>query len=476
LPPLLQIYMRKKKILNNLYITGIADKGKAVGRTTEGEVVFVEGAVPGDTVDVTVLKKRKSYSDAVVNQFVEYSKERSAPFCKHFWECGGCKWQHMAYPSQLKYKKQSVMDAMQRIAKIDSSIISDVKGAPKSKYYRNKLEFSFSVRRWLTREEIDNMDDIPNRPGLGFHRAGSFDRILDIDECFLMEPLANDLRNFIREYTYENNCTYYNFHEHTGLMRNIIVRNSTIGQWMVIIIFGEKDIEKILPLMESVKNRFPQITSLNYVINLKKNDTIYDQEVINYYGTPFITEKLGEINYKIGLKSFFQTNSHQAKVLFDTVMDFAEFKGNEIVYDLYTGLGSIALYMADKVKHVTGIEEVAAAIEDAHENAALNDINNVDFYTGDVKDILNEEFVTKHGKADVIVTDPPRAGMHDDVLRTLLQFEAPKIVYVSCNPGTQARDLAILSEKYEVVRMQPVDMFPQTHHIENVALLSLKNK
>ena len=466
--------MKKKKTIENLLITGVADKGMCVGRTADNEVIFVEGVVPGDVVDVLVLRKRKNYSQAIAQNFRSFSSDRNKPFCKHFWECGGCKWQHMSYAAQCKNKWQIVADAMYRIGRQQELEISPLMPAPTSKYYRNKLEFSFSDKRWLTKDEVEQGEEITQGPALGFHKPGYFDKILDIDECFLMDPKQNDIRNFVREFTLNNGYSYYNQRSHKGLMRNMIVRNTTLGEWMVIVAFGHRDEEKIFALLDALKSKFDYITSLNYVINEKVNDTILDQNIINYHGRDHIIEMLGEIKYRIGLKSFFQTNTHQAKVLYDVVVDFAGLSGTEKVYDLYTGLGSIALYMAGQAKSVTGIEEIPEAIDDAWVNAEFNNIKNVDFYAGDVKNILNDDFVEKHGRADVIITDPPRSGMHEDVVNTLLQFEAPKIVYVSCNPATQARDLQLLSEKYHVAKMQPVDMFPQTHHIENVALLTLK--
>lgn len=466
--------MKKKKTIENLLITGVADKGMCVGRTDENEVIFVDGVVPGDVVDVLVIRKRKNYSQGIAQNFKSFSKDRTKVFCKHFWECGGCKWQHMSYSAQCKYKWHIVADAMYRIGRLQEIEIKPLIPAPTSKYYRNKLEFSFSDKRWLTKEEVARSEDIQQGPALGFHKPGYFDKILDIQECFLMDSKQNDIRNFVREYTLNNGYSYYDQRSHKGLMRNLIIRNTTLGEWMVTVAFGHRDDDKIFALLDAINNEFDFITSLNYVVNEKVNDTIMDQKIINYSGREYIVEQLGKIKYQIGLKSFFQTNTHQAKTLYDVVVDFADLDGTEIVYDLYTGLGSIALYVAERARSVTGIEEIPEAIEDAWINAEFNNIKNVNFYAGDVRNILNEEFVEKHGRADVIITDPPRSGMHEDVVNTLLQCEAPKIVYVSCNPATQARDLLMLSEKYQVVKIQPVDMFPQTHHIENVALLKLK--
>ncbi len=466
---------KTKKIITDVKITGIAEKGMSVGRTAEGEVVFVEDAVPGDVVTVVVIKKKKSHSMCRVVETTSFSEERSTPFCKHFIHCGGCKWQNLNYDSQIKYKHIKIVNAMRRIGKLDTDgIILPVRASKDIKYYRNKLEFTFSDKRWLTPEEIDKEGEIVPEPALGYHRSGSFSKVLDIDECFLQNDLSNDIRNHLRSFCKKNQLSFYNTYTHQGAMRNVIIRNTLLGDWMVNVIFGKDDMKKIKLVMEELKNQFPFITSLNYTINTKFNDTIYDLDVVCYHGNPFMVEQLGNIKYKIGPKSFFQTNSEGAKILFDYVIEFADFKGNENVYDLYTGLGSIALYMADKIAQVTGIEEIPEAIADAKVNCEYNKISNATFYAGDVKDILNDDFIAKHKKPDVVVTDPPRAGMSEKVITTLLELEAPKIVYVSCNPDTQARDVFMLSDKYKVVKMQPVDMFPHTNHIENVALLVLK--
>jgi 23S rRNA (uracil1939-C5)-methyltransferase len=364
---------------------------------------------------------------------------------------------------------------MKRIGKLDDAVlIHPVLYGKDLRYYRNKLEYTFCDKRWLTPEEIDNKGVIEQEPALGYHRPGSFNKILDIQECHLQNDLSNQIRNFLKEFCISKQLSFYNPVTHDGVMRNVILRNTVMGDWMVTIVFAKEDMKKVKLVMEEVKKQFPYISSLNYVINKKWNDTIYDQDVICYNGLPYITEKLGNIKYKIGPKSFFQTNSEGAKLLFDKVAEYASFSGNENVYDLYTGLGSIALYVADKVRSIVGIEEIPEAIEDAKLNMAYNNITNATFYAGDVQDILNEEFINQHGKADVVITDPPRAGMSEKVIQTLLTLAAPKIVYVSCNPDTQARDLLLLSEKYKVVEMTPVDMFPHTNHVENVALLTLR--
>ena len=466
---------KKNKTVDGILITGIAEKGMSVGRTPEGEVVFVEDAVPGDIVNVVILRKKKNHSLGKTLATTFYSEERTTPFCKHFFHCGGCKWQHMKYDSQTKYKFIKIENAMKRIGKIETDgIINPISESKDLRYYRNKLEYTFCDQRWLTPEEIESEGVIIREPALGFHRPGSFSKVLNIHECHLQNDLQNDIRNHLRSFCLEKNISFHNPYSHEGVMRNIIIRNTLMGDWMLIVIFGKDDAKKIKLIMEEMKEKFPFITSLQYVVNTKANDTIFDLDVQCYHGLPYIVEKLGNVKYKIGPKSFFQTNSEGAKILFDYVAEYADFKGDENVYDLYTGIGSIALYVADKVKQITGIEEIKEAIDDANINSEFNNIKNATFYAGDVKDILNEEFINKHGKPDVVITDPPRAGMMEKVINTLLTLEAKKIVYVSCNPDTQARDVLLLSEKYKVVKMQPVDMFPHTNHIENIALLVLK--
>lgn len=465
---------RKKKSIADLLITGIADKGKAVGRTESGEVIFVENAVPGDIVDVLVYRKKKSMSQAAVTAFKKYSEDRIKAACTHFGVCGGCKWQHLDYQAQLKHKFQTVKDSIKRIAKLDDSIVLPIIGCDDNFHYRNKLEYSFSSKRWITEQEASTDHVIEQNGALGFHKAGYFEKIVEIHQCLLQDDLTNKIRNFVRDFTIKHDYRYYDFRTHEGIMRNMIVRNTADGQWMVIVSFSKKDKTKITALMDALKIEFPQITSLNYVVNTKLNDTIFDLDIVNYCGNPFIVESLGPLKYKIGQKSFFQTNTGQATKLFDIAARFADFSPDDNVYDLYTGLGSIALYISNLVHHVTGIEEIPEAIADANINKEFNKITNATFYAGDVRDILNDDFVKKHGKADVVITDPPRAGMHEDVIDTLLQLEVPKIVYISCNPASQARDLALLSKKYDVLAIQPVDMFPHTHHIESVAKLSLK--
>ncbi len=468
---------RKKKeiIIENVKITGIADKGKAVGRDEDGVVYFVSDAVPGDVVNILRLKKRKGVYLGMVKDFVRYSPDRVKPVCEHFGVCGGCKWQHLDYAVQLQHKNQTVLDAMSRIAKIDTDCISPIKGADKIYQYRNKIEYSFSNKRWLTNEEIKSAGKIEQSPALGFHRAGAFEKVVDIMKCHLQDDLTNDIRNFIRDFADENRYTYYDTLNHHGFLRNIFLRNNVNDNWMITMVFGEKNLKEIHHLLDAVVDRFPRIEALYYIVNTKKNDSIFDQNPIHYHGEKYLKETLGAVNYKISPKSFFQTNTYQAVELFDIVEKYASLTGKENVYDLYTGIGSIALYLAKSVKQVVGIEEIEDAIKDAKINAELNNINNAVFYVGDVKNILTTEFAEKHGKPDVVITDPPRAGMHKDIIAMLLELESPSLVYVSCNPATQARDIVLLKEKYDVVKMQPVDMFPHTHHIENVALLKLKS-
>ncbi len=455
-------------------VVDIADKGMAVAKSPEGKVFMVEGLVPGDVADLRVIKKRKGVFLAAVDKIIEYSADRVEPRCIHFGVCGGCKWQHMSYEAQLRFKQATVENAIRRIGKIDVPEIRQIMGVEDKYNYRNKMEFSFSNKRWITQEEVDTQAIIEQPQGLGFHRAGAFDKVVDIHTCHLQDMLADAVRNGVRDFALEHGYTFFDLRAQKGLLRNLIIRNTKTDEWMVVVVFFEPKEKQIQALMEHLKNMFPFINSLQYIINQKKNDTIYDQEVITYYGKDHIIEQLGDVKYKISAKSFFQTNSAQAENLYNVVAEYAGLSGTENVYDLYTGTGSIALYLASKAAHVTGIEEVAAAVEDANVNKSLNQLENTTFYTGDVKDVLATEFIERHGKPDVVITDPPRAGMHQKVVETLLELSAPVIVYVSCNPATQARDLELLAEKYDVVSMQPVDMFPHTSHIENVAKLVLK--
>ncbi len=461
---------KKQETVQNIVITGIADKGRGIGRDEEGRVLFVERVAPGDIVDVLVYKKKKNHLEAYPVKYLKYSEERVRPFCEHFGVCGGCKYQHITYEAQLKYKQNVVENAIRRIGKIEVEELQPILPVESNTYYRNKLEFTFSNKRWLTSGElkagVSNLEDV-----LGFHRPGGFDKIVDIKHCYLQPDPSNDIRNFLRDLAIEMGFEFYDAREHEGFARNIVIRTTTLGETMLIVVFKEAKMELIKPYLDEVIRVFPMLTSLYYCINPKMNDFILDLEMDHYHGSLSIEEMLRDVRFKIGPKSFFQTNPKQATRLFELVEEFAGLTGEENVYDLYTGLGSIALFIAHKCKQVVGIEEVEAAIDDARKNMELNNIDNAVFYVGDVKDVLDPGFAKKHDKPDVVITDPPRAGMHAKVVNTLLELDAPKIVYVSCNPATQARDLNLLKEKYKVAKMRPVDMFPHTHHIENVALL-----
>jgi len=459
--------MRKKKIVESVKIIDIADRGKSLGKTEDGKVIFVNGPVPGDVVDILLLRKRKGVFNGVVKNYKSYSEDRIKPKCSHFENCGGCKWQHLSYEKQIEYKDQQVKEAFRRIAKVDIDEVFPIVGGDKTEYYRNKLEFSFSNKRWLTDEEIRSDENFGETSVLGFHAPGSFDKIVAVEHCYLQDSPSNEIRNFVRDFTIENEYIYWDARKHTGLMRNMVIRTSSLGQTMIIISFSNNNQEKIIPLLDALINKFPNITSLNYVINTKVNDTMWDLDVINYHGEKDIREKIGDIEFIISPKSFFQTNTFQSKVLYDIAVDFADMQGGENILDLYTGIGSIALYIAKNAKKVLGIELVKEAIADAKLNAELNNITNTEFLVGDVKDILNDKF----DKPDIIFVDPPRAGMHKDVIDTLIKLSPEKIVYISCNPSTQARDIALMDEKYKTVKSQAVDMFPHTHHIENVVLL-----
>jgi 23S rRNA (uracil1939-C5)-methyltransferase len=458
-------------ILPNLEIIDIAEEGKGVAKADE-LVVFVDKAVPGDVVDVRLIKKKKNFAEAVIEELHTASPFRTDPFCQHFGVCGGCKWQHMQYEAQLNFKYKNVEAALQRLAKVDTTSMEPILGSAENKYYRNKLEYTFSNKRWLDKADLGDQDDLELN-ALGFHVPGRFDKILDIQHCYLQAEPSNTLRNQVRGYALRTGLTFYDLRAHEGNLRNLIIRTSSTGEVMVAVIFAYVEQHEIDGLMEYLKLNFPEITSLQYIVNQKKNDTIFDQDVVTYAGRDHIFEEMDGLKFKIGIKSFYQTNSEQAHELYKITRDFAGFTGNELVYDLYTGAGTIANFVARNVKQVVGIEYVPTAIEDAKFNSAMNNIDNTVFYAGDMKDILTSDFITEHGKPDVVITDPPRAGMHEAVVKRLLEMEAEKIVYVSCNAATQARDLALLKEKYQVARIKPVDMFPHTQHVENVVLLTL---
>ena len=454
-------------------IHGIADRGKGVGRNADGLTIFVEGAVPGDVVDVYVQKKKGSFAEGLVDRIVSPSPDRVESFCQHFSICGGCKWQNLDYQAQLKHKQQVVEDALLRIGKVEIQEILPILGASDTTYYRNKLEFGFANRRWLTKDEMGN-ENIDSSHALGFHRAGYFDKIIDIQHCWLQPEPSNAIRNTCRAIALEQSLDFYDMRIHTGFLRNLMVRITSVGESMLLVSFAKNDKKAITKYLDAILAAFPELTTLMYCVNTKMNDSMFDLDMQTYFGKGFVIEQLGDLRFKIGPKSFFQTNSQQGKQLYDVTAAFAGLSGHENVYDLYTGTGSIALYLARQCRQVVGIEEVPEAIADANENMRLNDIQNAIFYAGDVKNVLSPEFAERHGRPDVVITDPPRAGMHEKAVQFLLDLAAPRMVYVSCNPSTQARDLQLLSEKYNVLKSQAVDMFPHTHHIENVVLLALK--
>lgn len=473
------IMARKKKtlpILENIQITDCAAEGKSLARVND-MVVFVPFCVPGDIVDLQVRKKRHSYMEAEVIRFVEKSAVREEPFCEHFGVCGGCKWQNLPYDKQLEMKQRQVYEQLTRIGKVELPEFMPILGSRKIREYRNKLEFGCSNKRWMTREEIASGEPAGEMRAIGFHITGAFDKILPIHNCHLMDGLQNEIRNFIYQYAIDNDLTFFDLRQQTGLLRDVMVRNSNTGEWMVLVQFHydeEGDRERSLQLMEALADRFPQITSLLYVDNQKCNDTFGDLKLTLYKGNDHIFEIMEGLRFKVGPKSFYQTNTDQAYHLYSVARQFAGLTGEEVVYDLYTGTGTIANFVARSAKKVVGIEYVPEAIEDAKVNSDINGIGNTLFFAGDMKDILTDEFIAGHGRPDVIITDPPRAGMHPDVVETILRAKPRRIVYVSCNPATQARDLQLLDRLYKVVAVQPVDMFPHTPHVENVVALELK--
>lgn len=460
-----------KKFLSNIQVIDIAEEGKGVGKSDD-LVIFIDKAVPGDVVDVELLRRKKKFYEGKIQNIVKPSEHRTDPFCEHFGVCGGCKWQHLNYDAQLLFKQKSVVDALQRLAKVDTSGIEPILGSKETSYYRNKLEYTFSDKRWLTDGDMRS-DEEMEMNALGYHIPGRFDKILDIQHCYLQADPSNDIRNKVREYALANKISFYNLKNHEGSLRNLIIRTSSTGELMVIVVFAYVEEEQIEGMMKFISNEFKSLKSLLYIINQKKNDTIFDQDIHVFEGADHIFENMNGLKFKIGPKSFYQTNSDQAFELYKITKDFAGFKGDELVYDLYTGAGTIANFIAGAVRSVVGIEYVPTAIEDAKINSEINSIKNTSFFAGDMKDILNAEFINTHGKPDVVITDPPRAGMHADVVKRLLEMEAEKIVYVSCNAATQARDIALMKDKYEVSRIRPVDMFPHTQHVENVVLLTL---
>jgi 23S rRNA (uracil1939-C5)-methyltransferase len=488
----------KKIVLESILITDYAAEGKALAKL-DGKVIFVSGAVPGDTADVFLTKNKKDWAEGRVLKIKEFSKERVDPFCKHFGICGGCKWQMLPYSKQLEYKQQEVQQNLRRIGKVDLPEILPIVGADETKFYRNKLEFTFSNKRYLLPEEIASPNfynqnvvedfsssessdsQVPPSGGgggigaLGFHVPRIFDKVIDIEECYLMDDVNNKIRNTIRAFALENNFTFYDIRQHTGWLRNIIIRLCTTGELMVNICLNYDEETDRKKLFDHLLKQVPEITTLLYTINPKWNDSIYDLTPQVYFGKGFATERLEDFEFKISPKSFFQTNTKQAEKLYTITRDFAGLTGNEIVYDLYCGTGSIGIFVSKQAKKIIGVEVIEEAIADAKENAALNNISHAQFFAGDVIKICNDDFFAEHGRPNVIITDPPRAGMHEKLVNKLLEMAAPKIVYVSCNTATQARDLGLLSEKYSIEKIQPVDMFPHTHHIECVVLLKLKD-
>lgn len=469
--------MRKKsrrQIFENVEVVDAAAKGKTIGKAPDGRVIFLTNTVPGDVVDVQTTKKRKAYFEGVATKFHSLSNKRVEPVCQHFGVCGGCKWQDMGYEHQLFYKQKEVENNLKRIGHLDLPAISPILGSEKQYFYRNKMEFSFSDSRWLTLDEIQSNEQIEDKNALGFHIPGMWDKILDIKKCHLQQDPSNAIRLETKKFATDHDLSFFNPRNQFGLLRTLMIRTASTGEIMVLVQFFEDELEKRELLMNHLSKTFPEITSLLYVVNPKQNDTIYDQEVICFSGRDHIFEEMEGLKFKIDAKSFYQTNSAQAYQLYKITRNFADLKGNELVYDLYTGTGTIAQFVSKNAKKVIGIESVPEAIMDAKANAERNAIENVEFYVGDMKNVFNEKFIATHGVPDVIITDPPRDGMHKDVVQQILNIAPDKVVYVSCNSATQARDLELMKELYAVAKVQPVDMFPQTHHVENVVLLEKK--
>ena len=464
----------KREIFENVTVVDAAAKGKTIGKAPDGRVIFLTNTVPGDVVDVQTTKKRKAYFEGKAIKFHSFSDKRVEPVCLHFGVCGGCKWQDMGYEHQLFYKQKEVENNLKRIGHLELPELTPILGSKEHYFYRNKMEFSFSDSRWLTLDEIQSDNQIEDKNALGFHIPGMWDKILDIKKCHLQKDPSNAIRLETKKFAIENGLTFFNPRNQYGMLRTLMIRSSSNGEIMVLIQFFENDEEKREILLNHLSITFPEITSLLYVINPKQNDTIYDQEIICFAGRDHIFEEMEGLKFKINAKSFYQTNSEQAYELYKITRNFADLKGDELVYDLYTGTGTIAQFVSKKAKKVVGIESVPEAILDAKANAIRNEINNVDFFVGDMKNVFNEQFITQNGVPDVIITDPPRDGMHKDVVQQILNIAPNKVVYVSCNSATQARDLEMMKDMYEITKVQPVDMFPQTHHVENVVLLEKK--
>ena len=470
-----QMGRKTKELLEGIRIEAVASEGNALAHV-DGKVLFVPQAIPGDLVDVQLTKKKKSYMEGYITRIVEPSPHRLEPFCPHYGTCGGCTWQALPYSMQLECKQQQVVDQLVRIGHLELPEITPILGSEKTEYYRNKLEFTFSNRRWIEKgEDVEALTPV-EKLGLGFHISGFFDKVLDIKDCHLQAEPSNAIRLFLKQYAIDHELPFFDLREQTGLLRNVVIRTSTTGQVMVTVVFAHENEEVRKALLDALMARFPEITSLNYVINGKRNDSIGDLDAVCYAGQDAIYEKMEDLSYKIGPKSFYQTNSEQAYRLYSVVRDFARLEGDEILYDLYTGTGTIALFLARQVAKVVGIEYVPEAIEDANDNAERNHIKNAVFFAGDMKDILVPDFIDRHGRPDIIVLDPPRAGIHPDVAKVIMEAEPQRMVYVSCNPATQARDLAIFASKYVITAVQPVDMFPHTLHVENVVALELRKE
>lgn len=465
---------RKTITYENIKITDTASKGKSIGKTEDGKIIFIEKGVPGDIVNVSIFKKRKGFLEGKIQKLISPSPNRIDPECDYFGLCGGCKWQNMDYSSQLIFKQKEVHENIKRIGKIDLVNPENILGSSKKYFYRNKMEFSFSNRRWLSIDEINDKEKTLNKNGLGFHKPGMWDKVIDIEKCYLQADPSNKIRNTVRKYSFKNNLSFYDYYNKNGLLRTLMIRTSSNGELMVLIQFFENDLKKITGLLNHLISKFPSISSLNYCINSKENDTIYDQEIICFSGKSYITESMENLRFKITPKSFYQTNSEQAFELYKIALDYSAIKTSDIVYDLYTGTGTIAQFISKKCKKVIGIESVPEAIEAAKFNTKVNKIKNAEFIVGDMKVVFNDEFIKKYGKADIIITDPPRDGMHKKVIEQILKLSPKKIVYISCNSATQARDLFLLKSNYKITRSRAIDMFPQTHHIENVVLLERK--
>jgi len=460
-------------LLEKVRITDIGAEGNAIARI-DNQVVFVPMLIPGDVVDIRVRKKRRKFMEGTVVRFHEYSSDRIRPRCAHFGVCGGCKWQHLPYEKQLQFKEKQVKDNLTRIGKVDIPFTDPILGSEEIFFYRNKLEYTFSDKRWLTREEMISDNDHLNEDALGFHIPGMFDKVLDIRECHLQPEPSNAIRDSVRRYAHRKSFAYFNLRQQSGFLRNLIIRNTSSGKVMVIVVFYLDEKERIEGLLDFLASEFPQINSLFYIINTKQNDSLADQVPILYKGEDHLLEEMDGLKFRIGPKSFYQTNTKQSLRLYKIAKDFAALTGNEVVYDLYTGAGTIANFIADSAQKVIGIEYIDEAVRDAAINSEINNIRNTRFFAGDIRSLLNDRFISENGKPDIIITDPPRAGMHEDVVKQIINASPEKVIYISCNPSTQARDISLMSEYYIVTRIQPVDMFPHTHHVENVTLLVRK--